>query len=403
MSHLVLHTRVVSGSGGGPDKTILNSPRYLEASGYPMLCAYMRHPDDEEFARLEAAARRWGAPLVGVDDFGPLDWRLPRRFAELLAEHRPAIWHAHDYKSNLLGLRLARLARLARMARTPRTPRTPRQGTGPAMRLVTTVHGWGVQGGIKTPLYYAFDRLLVRRYEEVICVSEDLRQRCLRHGVPPERCWLVPNAIDTEEFRRRGPAAQAASRAGVPARRLVVGAVGRLSPEKAFDDLVRAVTGLVAAGHDLELWIVGDGPQRQALTDLIDQLGMTERVKLLGYRGDTLELYQAMDVFVLSSRREGLPNVVLEAMALELPVVATRIAGVPTLIRDGENGLLVEPGAPPALTGAIGRLLASPARRRELGTAARRTIEERHSMTARMESVRRIYDVALGLAERPVP
>ncbi len=379
MSDLVLHARVVRGSGGGPDKTILNSPRFLAERGYPMLCVYLRDPRDPEFGRLVKLAERYGAPLVPVDDRGPFDGRLTGRLQALCAEHRPAIWHAHDYKSNYLGLRLRR--------------RHP-------MALITTVHGWGVEGGWRTALYYALDRWFVRRYEEVVCVSRDLRAACLRFGVPSERCWLVPNAIDTEEYRRSGDARAAAARRGVPAGRRVIGAVGRLSPEKAFDDLVRAVAELTARGLDLELWIAGDGPERQALERLVVELGVGERVRLLGHRGDTLELYRAMDVYVLSSRKEGLPNALLEAMALELPVVATRIAGVPQLIDDGANGLLVDPGAPGQLVAALERLLADPEAARRLGRAARGTVEERHGMAARMERMREIYEVALGRAAR---
>ncbi len=379
MADLVLHTRVVRGSGGGPDKTILNSPRYLADRGYPMLCAYLRHPGDRDFERLAELAERCQAPLAPVDDYGPFDRGVTRRLAALCAEHRPAIWHAHDYKTNYLGLRLRR--------------RHP-------MTLVTTVHGWGVEGGWRTAFYYWLDRLFVRRYQEVLCVSADLHARCLDFGVAPDRCWLVPNAIDTEEFRRSAGAVPAAERAGVPPGRFVVGAVGRLSPEKALDDLVRAVGRLVGEGIDLELWIVGEGPERPALEGLVAELGLGERVRLLGFRGDTLDLYRAMDAFALSSRREGLPNVLLEAMSLELPVIGTRIAGIPQLIEHDRNGLLVEPGAVAELAAALRRVIADSGLARRLGAAARRTVEERHSMRARMERVREIYEVALGRAAR---
>ena len=380
MPDLVLHTRVVSGSGGGPDKTILNSPRYLADRGYPMLCAYLRHPADREFERLVELAERSGAPLAPVDDRGPFDRGVVRRLAALCAEHRPAIWHAHDYKTNYLGPRLRRRH---------------------AMALVTTVHGWGVQGSWKTALYYWLDRLFIRRYEEVICVSRDLHEACLRFGVPPERCWWVPNAIDTEEFRCSSEAASAAARADVPPGRTVVGAVGRLSPEKALGAQVRAVGLLVGEGVDLELWVVGEGPERSVLEELVGELGLGDRVRLLGFRGDTLALYHAMDVYALSSRREGLPNVLLEAMAFELPVVATRVGGIPQLIHHERNGLLVEPGAVEGLAGALRRVAGDRELARRLGTAARATIEERHSMRARMDRIRDVYEVALGRAPRP--
>lgn len=370
---LVLHTRVVRGSGGGPDKTILNSARFL-GDDYAMVCAFLRHPDDPGFGELEALARRWRAPLAAVDDFGPLDWRLSGRLRALCRERRPAIWHGHDYKSNLLGLRLRRAC---------------------PMRLVTTVHGW-VKRTWRTPLYYWIDRRCLPRYDRVLCVSRDLRESCLALGVAADRCLLVPNGVDTGEYRRSLEPPEARARLGRDPGRPVIGAVGRLSPEKGLDRLVRAFAALRARGVDAELWIAGDGDQRQPLAGLVAALGVQDRVRLLGYRRDTLELLQAMEVFALASLREGLPNSLLEAMAVGLAVVATGVAGVPDLVRDGGNGLLVTPGSATELTDALGRLLGDPGLRRRLGEAARETVEESWSMKSRMRRVREIYDGVLA-------
>ena len=263
---------------------------------------------------------------------------------------------------------------------------------------MTTVHGWGVKGSLKTNAYYLFDRFLLRYYDEVICVSKDLEARCLASGVAPERCWHVPNAIDTQEYRRGRPAAQAEARGelGVPPHRLVLGAVGRLSPEKAFDTLIGSVAELVSRGHDLELWIVGEGPERSRLESCIAASSAPDRVKLLGYRGNTIPYYEAMDLYALSSTREGLPNALLEAMAFGIPAVATRIAGVPGLVEDGVGGLLIEPGSEAALTGALETLLGDRDLRHRLGQGAREKIEATHSFARRMDAIRAIYDHTLS-------
>src|SRR5262249_32941385 len=137
---------------------------------------------------------------------------------------------------------------------------------------------------------------------------------------------VVENGIDTVVYTRRAPVEEAKRRLGVPAGRFVIGAVGRLSAEKGFDLLLRAAAQLLEAGHDLEVRLIGDGDQDGELRRLIGELGWPERMHLLGYCSDLVPLYEAMDVFVSSSVREGLPNVLLEALALEVPVVATRIA-----------------------------------------------------------------------------
>jgi glycosyltransferase involved in cell wall biosynthesis len=374
---VVIDARVIVGAGGGPEKTILNSPRFL-APAYRNLCVYLRHPGDREFAAVREKARLLEAPLVEIDDRGPLDLSVPWALLDLCRREKAAIWHAHDYKTNLLGLLLARFW---------------------PMRLITTMHGY-VQQTARTPLYYAIDRFSLPRYERVLCVSPDLCADALKRGVRPERCTLLENGIDHVQFTRTRTTAQAKAHFATPPGRKVVGAVGRLSQEKGFDLLLKAAAELIRKGHDLEVWVVGAGDEMAALQRLADELGLKGRVRLWGFRSDTIDLYQAMDVYALSSLREGLPNVLLEAMALEVPVVATSIAGVPRLVEHEANGLLVEPGAPEELSMSIERLLNDQALSARLASAGRETIVRRYSFAARMEKVRALYDGILGVRGR---
>jgi glycosyltransferase involved in cell wall biosynthesis len=370
----VLDTRVVSGSGGGPDKTILNSPRFLAPLGYRMLCAYMYPPGDPGFELLRDKAKQWQAPLIGLHDRGPWEWTILGKLLQICRRERVAIWHGHDYKSNALGLLLRRFW---------------------PMKLVTTVHGWG-KVGPRTPLYYWIDRLCLPHYEKVICVSPDLHEQALACGTPAGQCMLLENGIDTQEFRRRRSVAEAKQALGLPPGRLLIGSVGRLSDEKAFVLLIRSTVQLASAGHDVGLIIVGEGEQRPALEAVIHELSCGDRVQLLGYRADTRELYEAMDVFALSSLREGLPNVLLEAMAMEVPVVATRIAGIPRLLSDGKIGMLIQPANLGDLTDALTRMLGDANLRERFSQAGRQTIEASYSFQTRMQKLRSLYDELLG-------
>jgi glycosyltransferase involved in cell wall biosynthesis len=283
---------------------------------------------------------------------------------------RVAIWHGHDYKSNILGLLLRRFW---------------------PMRLVTTCHGW-VRHTRRTPLFYSLDKMSLRYFERVLCVSEDLLDACVRARVAPERCTLLQNGVDTEAFRRSRSKAEAKAALGVPADRILIGAAGRLSPEKGFANLIRAVATLIKGGRDLSLWIAGEGDEAEALSSLIRDHGQLDRIRLIGYQSDLRPFYEALDLFALSSLREGLPNVLLEALAHEVPVVATSVNGIPALIGRAGCGVLIEPGSADALARAISELAESPQRRQHLGRKGRSVVERHFSFANRMDALAEIYD-----------
>lgn len=385
----VLDVRIVSGTGGGPDKTILNSPRHLEHTRYRNVAAYIHAPGDPGFASIAARAEERRCPLIAIPDPHPFDVRTLAKLADVCRSLDVRIWHGHDYKSNLFGVLLERLCDL---------------------RLVTTVHGW-VKHTAKTPLYFAIDRFALRRHREVIAVSRDLYDASLAAGVMRDRLTLIENAIDTDEFRRSAPAHDSPLRRTPPGRlvagapgglvagapgRLVVGAVGRLSEEKGFHLLVEAVERVLDRGLDVELWIAGEGDQRARLDVQIGASRWRERMRLLGFQRDVRALFEALDVFALSSLREGLPNVVLEAMAMEVPVLATRCGGMEAFARDGEDALLVPAGDAGALADALERLVRDADLRRRLSLAARAKIEREHGFAQRMQRVRAIYDRLVG-------
>lgn len=373
-SPVVLDARVVTGSGGGPDKTILNSPRFLESRGYRMLCAYMHPPDDAGYAVLESKAAQLGAPLISIPDRGPLDWRVVSRLLRACRHENVSIWHGHDYKTNALGLLLKQFW---------------------PMRLVTTVHGW-VHHTARTPFYYKLDQLCLPRYERVLCVSDDLLENCLKAGVPGHKCLLLENGIDPMRYSRSQTTSEAKRRLGLPEGGLVVGAVGRLEEEKGFDILLQAVHAVQQRGLDVRLIVVGEGSERVRLERLAAELKIASRLVLTGWQADVRGYFEAMDVFVLSSHREGLPNVILEAMALEVPVIATRVNGVPRLIQDGRTGLLVNPGDVQALTTALAGLLKNQAIRELFSKAGRQKVETRYSFATRIDRLKRIYDELLA-------
>jgi len=238
-------------------------------------------------------------------------------------------------------------------------------------------------------------RLIAPRAEKVICVSAAVRDELAHHapGVSG-KAMVIPNGVDLGSRASAIDRTHVRDRLGVPEGCFLIGSVGRVHPVKGHADLVAAAARLarddsapfqvIIAGYPVDPWAT-------ELAGLARTLGVERLVHFLGHRPDVPELLAAMDVFVLPSHSEGMPNALLEAMAAGKPVVATRVGGSAEIIRDGENGLLVPPQAPGALASAIGRLRADPALAGLLGAAARRDVASKYSWAGMVRS----YDALL--------
>ena len=290
----------------------------------------------------------------------------------LIRRERPDVVHANSSKAGVLG----RLA--AVLMRVP--------------VRVFTVHGWAFKGhtGQASRLYRWADKLMDPLTSVTICVSETERAAGLAaRTCRAQRTVVIPNAVDVG-------AAPGARHDGDPPR---VVSVGRLAAPKDALTLLRALTDVAPAPFSALL--VGDGPDRPELEASIRALGLEDTVTLAGSRSDVPALLAAADVFVLSSRSEGAPFSILEAMAAGLPVVASNVGGVGELVVDGETGLLVPPADPGRLAEALRRVLRDAALRRRLGAAGRARAAERFDLRALQRAHLELY--ARELARRRVP
>lgn len=363
------HLRVVAGTGGGPEKTILNSPRFIRHHGYDAQVVYLCAPDPTIQQSLRTRAEKLECPLTLIEDHGMRDVSVIKKLLRFMRQERIELLQTHDYKSNVLGLILRRFHK---------------------MHLVSMLHGWTDTTG-RMPLYIAIDKKTLPWYEKLICVSEDLVDECKKLRIPERKIQLVHNAIDLATYTRTTSKELAKREIGIEGNDPLIGMVCRLSPEKGIIEAIAMVSRLNAQGKRVQLWVAGDGPFRPDVEREIASRGLGEQVRLLGQLSDTRLFYQAMDAFLLNSIREGLPNVVLEAMALEVPVVATRVAGVPSLIRPNQTGWLIEPGDEKALDSSVLESL-DPQLGTEKASSARRLIETDFSFDKRMERVAGIYD-----------
>ena len=365
----VLHLRVVAGTGGGPEKTILHSPRFIRAEGIDAMVAYLCPPQDPIGQSLLDRAQAADCPFYLLHDHGPLDFGLIIRLVRLCRQLEIDIIQSHDYKSNALAWCVRRFYRCC---------------------LITMLHGWTDMSG-RMPLYKRIDQWFLPCFESLICVSQDLVEECLRLRIPAQRLHLVHNAIDTEHYRRRREPVLAKKAMKASPDRFLIGSVGRLSPEKGFADLIGAVVSLQNQVLAVDLWIAREGPERGRLNEIIESSPAQGSIRLLGQMEDPRLFFEAMDLFVLNSVREGLPNVLLEAMAMETPAMATDTGGISALLRDGETGYLIPPESHSVLGQALRAAIASPGARTAMASAGRELIERDFGFDARIKKIASIY------------
>ncbi len=243
--------------------------------------------------------------------------------------------------------------------------------------------------------------------DAVTVMSDSLASHIAERGVASaSRLVVIPNAVDFERYAAGGCREETRRALGVGDDEFLWLAAGRLAPAKDYAGLLRAFAAL-AGRRQARLLIAGDGPLRGELAGLVDERGLAGRVRLLGLRDDLPELYRACDALVLSSAWEGMPNVVLEAMASGTPVVATAVGAVPEMVTDGETGYVVPPGDHAALAAAMERMMdLAPDERRELGDAGCRVVRARHSVDGVVDMWEELFGRLLaGKArggERPV-
>jgi glycosyltransferase involved in cell wall biosynthesis len=370
----VLELRSVWGTGGGPDKTILAGAKATDPSRVAVTVCYIRDARDRVFA-LDRQAAALGLDYVEVVERHSFDARIWPALRRVVRDRRIDIVHAHDHKTDAVTWALAK-----RDAVVP----------------LSTAHGFAGEHWNERA-YYAIEKRLLARFPRVIAVSEPIKRELVRTGSKPERVTVINNAIDQRVFRRDPAVRDNTRRAlGFDSEDTVIGAVGRLEAEKRFDLLLEAFRDLRERHPRAILVIVGEGSLRTDLEAGITRLNLRGSVRLLGYRTDIVQLHDAFDAFVQSSEREGTPNSVLEAMAMETPLVATEVGGTGELVTNGVHGLLVPRHDLSAMTKALDAVLSDRGGAASRAAAARARVELDLSFERRVQHVEAIYDELLG-------
>jgi glycosyltransferase involved in cell wall biosynthesis len=304
--------------------------------------------------------------------------RTVHSLVSLIRQMPADIVHVHSQEAGLLARLVARAAGARRIIYTPQV-----------LDIRRVRFHW---------LYILIERALAHITDVIVSVSASDRERLMNWGIPPTKIETIPNGVDLSAHGAANDLGSLRRSVGLDESRPLVMQVGRLSVQKDPMAFVEGTVRVILQRSDAQSALVGEGPLRNTVAARVRELDLVDHVHLLGWRDDASQLMAAADVVTLTSRWEGLPHVLLEAMAWSRPVVATAVNGCPEVVVDGETGFLVEPGDTAGWADRVVELLDDPAKAALMGRRGRERVEERYSLR---EMVARVEELYLQVAESP--
>jgi glycosyltransferase involved in cell wall biosynthesis len=311
------------------------------------------------------------------------DWLAVFEIAKLVKKERPDVLHLNSSKAGVIGAMAARLAMTKKI------------------KVVFTAHGWifNPTNAISRParrFYILLHKFAALFQDKIICVSEYDYNLALRYGIAPkEKLITIHNGINADiKFLSKEKAREEIIKKlsifndQFSKKALWVGSIGRLVKEKNYETMIRAAARIK---EGVNFILIGDGPQREELEKQVAKNKLRNDFLIIEPSGDDAKYLKAFDVFVMSSIKEGLPYILLEAMAAGLPIVVTEAGGIPEMIKNHENGLMVAQKNPEQLAIAIQGILENKNISKELGEQAKKAVDEKFSLEEMVEKTEKIY------------
>lgn len=347
---------------GGAEKQLVEIVKRLDKDKYDaMVCCLTRGGPFEDELKQE------GIRYSILWKRFKFDFSVIFKLVRLLRIEKVDILHTYMFTSNSFGRVAGAVARVPKIVVSERC-----------------VDIW------KNKFHFLIDRILLHWTDKVICVSNGVRKFYVdKIDISDEKAVTIYNGLAIEHCHTN---ADITKKYGLCSGNRIIGTIGRLTLQKGLKYLIHSAAIALRQTPQIKLFIIGDGPEKKNLVKLVNNLGISERVIFTGFQKDVMPFLKVMEIFVLPSLFEGLPNVVLEAMAFEKPVVAINIPGVDEVVTDGETGVLVPPRSPESLADAIIELLNNEGKARRMGISGRERVEKYFNIELMVEKYENVYD-----------
>lgn len=357
---------------GGPGKGLLQFLKYAPREEFQHILCNFRFKK-RPLGEFCQEAMRNGVNLKLLDQRAVIDPSLVFQVLKLMKENGINILQTHGYKGNVIGYLVSRLH---------------------AVPWVAFAHGY-TSDNAKIRLYNRLDRMVLRKADRVVVVSNALKSLLEDSNVPGDKISVIHNAIDENGFSPEATPEQIRERHNLKKYQKIIGVVGRLNPEKGQMVFLRGFKEVARAFPETRALIIGDGQEMEILKEYCKQHQLDGNVVFTGYQSDISGYYRVLDLLVLPSLSEGLPNAVLEAMSFGIAVIGTSVGGVPEVI-DGKNGILVPANDHKALAEKMIELLAFEEKRKNIGIKGRESLYPAFAPSIRARRIMGLYTELLS-------
>jgi len=364
----VMHIRDSSGMYGA-EQVILTLAKYINKDifNFKLLC--MKNEDGRSNTLIENA-KKINIPVMSIDVKGRLDVRAIKTIKKLLITNQNTILHCHDYKSNFYGLWASRQLGIKR---------------------ITTAHGSTRDSLLQKAYLFLDERVTYRFFDQIIAVSEDLREQLEKKNIPSRKIRVIQNGLDLRFAKNNSDIPKNESSLEMPGKSKVFAVIGRLYPDKGHRYFLQAFSKVQNRYPSIRGIIVGEGPERIEIERQVRELNLTEKIDQYGFRSDMKNVYRDIDCLIIPSLTEGLPYVLLEAMAFKIPVIATSVGDIPNLIEDNITGYLVPPGNDKRLEDKMMDILRDPRKSKTIGKRGAKFVTENFSHERMVTATEHLY------------
>lgn len=363
--HLIDHYRI-----GGPGKTILNSAKYIDNAIYKMHIGLFSNNDKDLQSDLACAARKNCIPVLILPDKRGIQLYGLKALINYIDLYNIEILHTHGYKTNLYGI-------ATRLANSK-------------VKIVSTYHGWIINNR-KQKIYYSLDLVISILFNAIIPVSKEIYLKLPKPVRELSTTRIIHNGIVLSDYKATGQRDRIRGLYNINPCDVLIGVIGRLSREKGCLEALKALKITAEAGIQVRMIFVGEGPLQNELSQYAKGLKICDLVTFAGYQFPVQPYFEGIDMLLCPSFTEGVSNVILEAMAYKIPVVATNVGGNVEIINNKKSGMIVQAGRPKEWADTIASLIKNSIEKKRLVENAYQTVATKFNFMLNIAKTEDLY------------